>query len=181
MGQLDGAITYLSGAIECAADHGVGWRKQFINLTKTNGLKIAHIDPTNKPIEGTIQSREDQELQTNLQSTGRFEELQQYVQSYRHHDLRFVDYCDFMVVMIHPTIPQWGTANEIYVAENQHKPMFFVCEGGLYKLPRWLFGVIQIKDVYTSIEEVVKQLTLIDNNTIQLNNDWVLIEAVELH
>lgn len=179
MGKLDGAIGYLSGSIEFAADHGVGWRKKFIALTKAKKLKIAYIDPTDKPTEEHIKLREDQSYQTTLQNNGNFFELKQYVHSYRHHDLRFVDYSDFIVIMVDPDIPQWGTGDETYMAESQHKPMFFICKGGLYKLPRWLFDVIQFKDeqwnVYETLEEVIEQLILRDNGTIPLDEDWIMI------
>ena len=81
---------------------------------------------------------------------------------------------------VDPQIPQWGTANEIYEAEKQHKPTFFICEGGLTKLPRWLFGVIEIdqdgrSNVYQSVEEVIEALVKLDLEKMPMSDEWVLV------
>lgn len=187
MGKLDGAAGYLSGAMDYASDNGVEWRRKFIQLAKSNGLKIDLVDPTNKPGETT--THEDKNYQAELKRQGKFKELKQYVSGteenpgYRRRDLRYVDNIDFMVVMVDPTIPQWGTANEVYVAEDQHKPQFFICEGGLYRMPNWLFGPLKLDDeergtrcnVFETIEDVIQELILYDNGTIPLTPEWVLI------
>jgi hypothetical protein len=97
-----------------------------------------------------------------------------------------VDYSDFLVAVIDPRVPQWGTSNEIYEAERQHKPMFFVVDGGLKNLPRWLFDVIDLDgevkgnmwtvgNVFESIEAVVKRLQLLDQGIMELTDEWVLV------
>lgn len=187
MGRLDKACGYLSGPMEFVSDHGVTWRRKFTKLVYEAGLDIDLIDPTDKPCGIDSHIGENQEYQRMLQETGQFKVLQQYVRKYRRYDLRSADNCDFIVAVVDPTIPQWGTGNEIYVAEDQHKPTFFIIEGGLKKLPRWLFGVIERiesydpliaereSNVFQSVEEVVEQLVLRDNGTIPLTEEWVLI------
>ena len=185
-GKLNGACGYLSGPMEFVADHGVEWRRKFINLVNEAGLDIDFIDPTNKPGGEEIKIGENKDLQVQLQKSGQFNDLQKYVHSYRRYDLRFVDLSDFLVVVVDPRVPQWGTSNEVYFCEMQHKPMFFICEGGLHNLPRWLFDVVEIGDngqhtpekrcnVFESVEDVVNELVLLDNGTIPLNDEWVLI------
>ena len=106
--------------------------------------------------------------------------------AYRRFDLRFVDISDFLVVVVDPRVPQWGTANEVYVAEQQHKPMFFICDGGLAKLPRWLFDVVDLDEiggghygrkcnVFSTVEEVVQRLVHLDNGAVGMDREWVLI------
>lgn len=187
MGKLDMALGYLSGAMEFVPDHGVEWRKKFINLVKETELNIDLIDPTHKP--GDIEE-EDKNHQVTLQKEGRFRELQKYVNNYRHLDLRYVDISDFLIVVVDPTVPQWGTSNETYLAEMQRKPTFFVVEGGLYNLPRWLFDVIgkithedpvlaqKEANVYGSIEEVVSELVALNNGEKQLSDKWVLVRSI---
>lgn len=177
MGKLDGAVGYLSGPIEFVQDNGTEWRRRFIRLVVEVNLDIYLIDPTNKPGDSI---GEDKQVQIELQEAGRFEELQQYVRDFRHLDLRYTDYSNFLVCVIDPTVPQWGTSNEIYMAESQQKPMFFVIDGGMKKLPRWLFGVIDKIDngksnVYESIEEVVERLVALDRGDAPLSRQWVLI------
>lgn len=181
-GKLDGAWAYLSGAMEFVADNGVGWRRKFISLAVEAGLDIVSIDPTNKPGDGP-QAGEDKEHQIRLQKEGRWAELQKYVGGYRRLDLRYVDLSDFLVAFIDPSVPQWGTADEIYFAESQHKPMFFIIEGGLARLPRWLFDVIDIEDektgrrcnVFETVEDVIDELVFYDNGLTPMSDDWVLI------
>lgn len=180
-GKLDGACGYLSGPMEFVADHGVEWRRKFIQLVKDRNLNIDLIDPTDKPGGEDIKIGENKAEQERLQREGRWEELQRYVHKYRRYDLRFVDNCDFLVVVVDPRVPQWGTSNEVYLAEQQHKPMFFVCDGGMKNLPRWLFDVVDIGDhwtrcnVFDSIEAVVDELSALDRNIYDLSDKWVLI------
>lgn len=187
MGVLDDAVGYLSGPMEFVRDHGIEWRRKFIRLVREAELKIDLIDPTNKPGET---AGEDPGYQVMLQREGRFKELQAYVGNYRHYDLRYTDISDFLIVVVDPTIPQWGTSNETYVAEMQKKPTFFIVDGGLYNLPRWLFDVIDkissanpIKageqaNVYESVEEVIAELVTLDSGIKRLSYEWVLVRKV---
>lgn len=188
-GLLDGACCYLSGPMEYVADHGVEWRRKFIKLAHEKALKIDFIDPTNKPGDGDMKIGEDKGYQTTLKEQGRWEELQEYVQSYRRLDLRFVDHSDFLVAVIDPRVPQWGTSNEIYCAEAQHKPIFFICDGGLSNLPNWLFDVIDLPggfkqkrlNVFESVEDVIKELIGYDTGRYDMSNKWVLLrKKIEL-
>lgn len=180
-GRLDGACCYLSGAMEYVTDHGIGWRREFIEKSIKADLKIDFIDPTDKPGGEDIKIGENKAEQEKLQREGRWKELKDYVDAYRHYDLRFVDISDMMVVAINTKVPQWGTANEVYMAENQCKPMFFICEGGLYEMPRWLFGVIELNDrgrssnVFRSVDEVVEHLLHLDCGYVSMSKKWVLV------
>ena len=182
-GKLYGACCYLSGAIESASDDGVGWRRRFIDLSKEANLHIDFIDPTNKPGGIDVKIKEDKNYQIDLQNNGEFLKLKEYVSEYRRYDLRFVDLSDFLVVAINPKIHICGTYDEVFTAERQHKPIFFICEGGLKKLPRWLFGVVDVEDkdngirgnVFETIEQVIDELVQFDTGKIHMNDEWVLI------
>jgi hypothetical protein len=109
--------------------------------------------------------------------------LKKYVHAYRRFDLRFVDISDFLIAAIDPGIPQWGTSNEVYEAERQHKPIFFIVEGGLSVLPRWLFDLVDLNDeqsgtrcnVFQTVEEVVEELVALDNGDLPMRDKWVLV------
>ena len=182
-GKLDGACCYLSGPMEFVADHGVEWRRKFIRLSHEAGLKLDFIDPTNKPGDENAKIGEDKGYQTRLKEAGRWRELKEYVEGYRRLDLRYVDLSDCIVAVVDPRVPQWGTSNEVYFAEMQHKPTFFICEGGLKNLPNWLFAVIDLDDpledkrcnVFGSVEEVIEELIDIDSGIAPMNNEWVLV------
>lgn len=183
MGKLDCAVGYMSGPMEFVADHGIEWRRKFVSLVSKAGLKIDLIDPTNKPGGIDVKIGENKAHQEALQKQGRWKELRDYVKSYRRYDLRFVDISDFMVVVVDPRVPQWGTSNEVYTAEQQHKPMFFICDGGLKNLPRWLFDVIDLDNpekgrrcnVFETVEQVVTELVSLDMGLYPMSNEWVLV------
>jgi hypothetical protein len=177
MGKLNLATMYLSGAMEYAADHGVGWRREFIRQSDEAGLGIKYLDPTNKPgpIEMRIGSDEDRAIQATLKSEGRFIELKNFVNSYRRFDLRFVDISDALIVMVDPKIPQWGTADELYTAEDQHKPIFTICPGALANLPNWMFDVVDINLVFNTVEEVIEQFKKLDSGEVVMDRRWVLV------
>lgn len=182
-GKLDGACCYLSGPMEFVADHGVEWRRKFIRLSQEAGLKLDFIDPTNKPGDEECKIGEDKGYQTSLKEGGRWYDLKEYVSGYRRLDLRFVDLSDCIVAVVDPRVPQWGTSNEIYFAEMQHKPTFFICEGGLANLPNWLFAVIDLDDpledkrcnVFGSVEEVIEEMLDLDTGIAPMNSEWVLV------
>ncbi len=175
MGKLDEATAYLSGSMEYAQDHGIAWRRNFINLSNEAGLNIHYIDPTNKPGGKDVKMGEDKTFQQQLQDAGEFEELAKYVAHYRRYDMRFVDISDFLVASITPSIPQWGTADEIYLAESQHKPMFAIISGGLYKLPRWLFDVFDANYIFENEQQVIDRLVQLDQGNLELDDRWVLV------
>jgi nucleoside 2-deoxyribosyltransferase len=174
-GNLDHATIYLSGPMEFVADAGVEWRKNFRRLIEEKGLKIKVIDPTQKPGESATAIAENKSYQERLQQEGRFEELRCYVHNYRRKDLRFVDISDAIVAVIDRNIYQCGTLNEVFVAEAQHKPILAIVEGGLYKLPRWLFDVLDFNLIFESVEEVIEYLELINQQENILDDRWVLV------
>jgi hypothetical protein len=144
-------------------------------LVDEAGLGIKIIDPTDKPGASPNETAESKAYQEKLQREGRFEELREFVHDYRRKDLRFVDLSDAVVVLIDREVYQCGTLNEVFEAERQHKPIITICEGGLYKLPRWLFDVVDFDLIFESVEEVVDYLTKIDQQESELDSRWVLI------
>ncbi len=177
MGKLDQALFYLSGPIESAIDGGVGWRREFRKLVEESDLTIKVVDPTQKPGESIEQIAENKIYQEKLQKEGKFEELRNYVHDYRRKDLRFVDISDALVALIDRNTYQCGTLNEVYLAEMQHKPIFTICEGGLHKLPRWLFDVVDFDLIFENVADVVKKLVEIDKQEEKLDDRWVLVRS----
>ncbi len=176
MGKLDKALVYLSGVMENSSDHGVGWRRKFINMCNEQGLNIDFIDPTNKVGPSELKIGEEKGYQEQLQREGKWEELKDYVHRYRRYDLRACDYMNAMVVYIDPKIPSWGTLNEIYVAETAHKPRFCIVEGGKPCLPRWLFDVFSLENIFDNMSQCVERLIHLDQGILELNEEWVLIQ-----
>lgn len=173
MHRLKYSRVYLSGPMDKAADHGVGWRKRFIEQTKHLGLGI--IDPTNKPIPCTSELGNERETMLILREQGRWAELRDFVKRFRREDLRFTDIADFLVVGIDPNIHTVGTYDEVFTAERQKKPLLCIIEGGKKVLPFWNFAVFRPNEIFESVEECVGYLDGIDNGSIPIDDRWVLI------
>lgn len=179
-GKLSGALCYLSGPMQYAEDKGVSWREYLMNNAWASGLDIDFIDPTNKPNQT---ASEDMGIQEELIKQEKYHELAQYVKKYRRYDLRSVDYCDFIVALIDKNIHTCGTYDEIFTAERQHKPSFFICKGGLSQLPRWMFDVIDLDDpakgktcnVYEDVSEVIDELIRLNNGEKEMSDEWLLL------
>ncbi len=188
-GLLNGSCCYLSGPMEFVKDHGVAWRREFITKAINAGLSIEFFDPTNKP-GNQYRFGESKDYQAQLQREGRWLELQQYVENYRHVDLRLVNISDFLIVLVDPEVHMCGTYDEVFLAKREHKPMFFLCKGGLYTLPRWLFDIITLEqkivdgketivsNVYTSLDDIIAELVKLNSGEKPLNRDWVLVRNV---
>jgi hypothetical protein len=174
MGKLNEAICYLSGPIDKAKDLGRGWRKEFIAKTSNLGMQI--IDPCNKPASFVHEVKGDVRTVTKMREEKQWVELQKFVKKFRREDLRFTDVSDFLVVYIDPDVPSYGTLDELFTAEDQKKPCFCICKGGIECLPTWLFGVFRLEEVFGSIDECVAHLMKIDNGEINIEEDrrWVL-------
>ncbi|MFW6173640.1 MAG: hypothetical protein ACOC5T_07840 [Elusimicrobiota bacterium] len=170
------AITYVSGAIDDAADDGVPWRRQFITLLRQRGLGfIKVLDPTNK-LPGLL--NEIGETQTNLKDMkqrGDWDKLSKYAHDIIRIDLREVDLCDFLVARIDNSIHACGTYHEIILASQQKKPVLLISKQGKAGIPSWLFGILEHEYFFDSVEECVDYLVGVNNGSIEIDNKWVLI------
>jgi len=172
---LHGEIVYLSGPMEKAADHGKGWRKKLTEELKK--INIISIDPTCKPVSETGDFQEDTRTIKRLREEERWEELAQYVKTFRRADLRYTDLAGCIIAYIDPDIYTCGTFDEIFLAERQHKPRLAIVKGGIQRLPTWLFGVFNHWEVFSSIAECVEYLEKLNSGELPLDDRWVLIRG----
>ena len=68
-----------------------------------------------------------------------------------------------------------GSYDEAYTAERQRKPIFCIVEGGIDKLPTWLFGVFKLEHIFSSVEECLQHLYKLAYSESELEDNWVLI------
>lgn len=175
-GKLDGAVCYLSGPMGYADDGGVGWRKWYIDAVRKAGMKVGFLDPCNKPKElNNDYVGLEFEYCAKLKQEGRWEELTQLVNTFRHQDLRFIDNCDFVVVYINRKVHTCGTYDEIFMAERQQKPIFAIVEGGKKECPDWLFGAIRWQEMFDTFEESVNHLLKIHRGEVTMDSRWILV------
>lgn len=170
---LQHTLVYLSGPMDFAADHGVGWRNEFKERTKH--LQLKALDPCSKP--GGIGSEVDQEKDyaINLKKTGRFDELTKFAKKIRRIDLRLVDLCDFVVVYIDKTVPMCGTWDELFIAERQKKPVLVIYKQGKKEAPLWLFAAVNHKFIFDDMDSLIKYLEEVNAAKEITDTRWVLI------
>ena len=172
---LKDSLCYLIGAIDHAADQGVGWRQHLINLCSDAGLKIKFLDPTNKITGLQKEIGKEQIKIKDLKNNARWDELSDMMHTIVREDHRCVDISDFVIFMIDPAVHTCGSYFEFQSALTQHKPYFIVVPGGKKNTPHWLFGICDHNCMYGSVEEAVDVLSKLNDGSIPLSDRWVLI------
>lgn len=176
MSNLDNAIIYLAGPINYAKDDGTQWRNDFKREISIINPLIKVIDPTDKPEDPKINSNasEEKAYARKLRTKSRWNELKDYVKKYRHMDLRYVDASDCIVVYINTDVHMCGTYDEVFTAERQQKPILAIVEGGLEKLPDWMFAVLDLNTIFSSLKSCLFYLECLNNGKIDIPKEWVL-------
>lgn len=165
---------YLSGHMEYA--NGRAWREEVKENLKNLG--ITFLDPYYKPFYTSLPEDENtRKMLMERKEAGDYEFLNQYMRHVRSDDLRLCDIADFSIVHIIPQIASWGTAEELTTLNRAKKPIFLSVEGGKAKCPLWIFGMLNHKYIYNSIEEVMDMVRRIDNNQVKIDSTkWRLLK-----
>jgi hypothetical protein len=174
MNVLNNARFYLSGAMSFASDGGVGWRQYFTKKLKENNINVFVIDPTSKPHVTKEGINNEVEYCKKLKEEGKWQDLVDFVKIYRHHDLKYTDCCDCLIIKIDKDIHMCGSYDELFVAERQQKPILAIVKDGLYGLPDWLFAVIKLENIFETEDKCIEYLTKINNGQVKLDKKWVL-------
>lgn len=164
---LDKTKSYLIGYMEYG--DGSKWREKVAE--ELEPLGVTCFDPYKKPFESEI--KEDAETQAYLkeQRASNLGYVHDHMKEVIAFDLAMVDRSDFIICVINPKIPTYGTTHEIVVANQAKKPIFVAVEGGVKETPLWLAGLIKPSYFYNSIEEIIDKLKKINSNEIQVNSD----------
>ena len=171
---LSESLCYLIGAIDNSNDLGCGWRTRLIDLCKSSGLEIKFLDPTNKVTGLKSESKEEHNLIMRLKSEQKWDELRSFMKRIVREDHRSVDLSDFVVVYLDPSVHTCGSYFELQSAFTEKKPYFIIVQGGKKNVPAWLFGICDYDCFYSSVEEVVEELVLLNRGTTELSDKWVL-------
>jgi hypothetical protein len=172
---LDDTVCYLSGAIDEAEDHGIGFRQRIISIAKdTYGLKIKFLDPTHKLQGLSNEGKNEQDKIKMYKENARWKDLTVFMKKIVRSDLRQVDLCDFLIAKIDKSIHMCGTYNEIVCADIEKKPILTIIEGGKKCAPSWLFGILDHELMFNNEEECVKYLDKINRGVVELDDKWVL-------
>jgi len=175
---------YLCGAMDRAADAGVGWRKDI--RRKLAALGINWLDPTRKPIDIGKEDDESRAKRRAAKKTGDWEKIVREIKPIRCVDLRMVDVCDFLVVYLDLEVHACGTYEEIFLANRQKKPVFIVVEQGKENTPDWLFAALphayfhsSWEECYAHLERIAYDPTFKDDTGRWYFFNWTGAEGVE--
>ena len=175
MNNLSGMRTYLVGAMDRVADGGVGWRNAITPMLKN--LSIQVIDPCDKPIESAKEGPNTRTVIDYYKKTGQFNKIREEYGHIRNADLRCVDVSDFLIVNINMDVHMCGSYEEISTANRQKKPILVWCEQGKMEAPNWLFFMLPLEHIFSSLNQMVEYLTYVNEikNTQNLKR-WFFFE-----
>jgi nucleoside 2-deoxyribosyltransferase len=163
------ARVYLAGNVEFTKN-AFDWRENL--ALELKGFGISVLNPT-KPCF-CDQLKEDVETTATLdkmRDSGNFKPLQKFMKEVVRRDLRLIDISDFVIFRIEPSKPTFGTVHELIVALDQRKPCLIIIEDKK-KLPRWLFGIVDLDLVFESSQLLVGYLKKIHSGKIKINEKY---------
>lgn len=155
---------YLCGAMDHAADNGIGWRQKLIS--ELTDLQIIWLDPTRKPINIGVEDVENKERRNVLKQLGNYDAVCSDMKVIRSVDLRMTDISDFLVANLDLRIFTTGTMEEIFNANREKKPIIVRMEQGKQNCPDWIFGTLPHSMIFSTWQEVHNYLRHIAHDPV---------------
>lgn len=153
---------YLCGAMDRAADAGVGWRREIKRVL--SDLDILWLDPCRKPIDIGTEDEASRRLRRQRKAAGDYAAVKLEMDPIRRVDLRMVDKSDFLVVNLDMDIHACGTYEEIFWANRMKLPVFIHCEQGKQCIPDWMFGTLPHSYFHSTWDEVYAHIRYVANS-----------------
>ena len=173
---------YLCGAMDRAADDGVGWRREI--KRSLGDLQVYWMDPTRKPIDVGVEDDTSRAVRKKCKNAGRYDLVKKEMDPIRRVDLRMVDICDFLVVNLDLEVHACGTYEELFLANRQKKPCFIHTEQGKRYTPDWLFGTLPSEyfhsswdSLYNHVREVATNPGFVDDTGRWYFFNWMGCDA----
>lgn len=155
--------------------NGAPWREYVEQKLKQIG--VITFNPYNHPFINSVAENNDvQNHLKDLINENKYDELSAIVKRIRAEDLRCIDISDFIFAYINPKFITCGAWEEIFWANREVKPIFFVVEGGKAACPFWMYGVFSHKYIYSSIDDALQVIYDIDNGIKEIDSSrWRLL------
>ena len=171
---------YLAGNLEHEDfTYAQGWRDYFKEQTKDLGLIC--LSPLDKIFINY--EKEGKDLQVRLKQKlvdGDFLSVCETMRHVRSRDLACADIALFLVVVLNPKVPTFGTVDEIITSKRANRPVFLVIPDlGFRGIPLWLASYFRPEWVYKCLDDVIIQLRKIDAGEVELNSKYWRILAPE--
>ena len=159
------------------ATDGRGWRDTI--KTQLKYCNITFFDPYHRPfIHDTPEDEVSRSEMLHWMETEQYDLVTQRIAEVRRFDLRLVDISDWFICVISPTIPSWGTVEELSVIVRESKPVFVIIDDpeGKKKTPLWVMSMVDHNYIYNSFEEATDMIKAIDAGIVKLSsNKWKLL------
>ena len=155
--------------------NGQSWRNEVKEKLKSVG--ILFFDTYYKPFLNRKEENDKvRQKWFKWMSLGKFDKVSFELKTVRSDDLRLCDLSDFGIVQIRPSVPTYGTMEELSWLNRCKKPLFIFIEGGKKKTPIWLMGMIPHKYIYNNLDEIISMLLKIDSGEKKIDSDrWRLL------
>ena len=162
MNRLKGLATYLSGPIDFAENLGSEWREDITPFLEDLNVKI--FNPLKPMFYGSAYLTEYKRPHImELVKQRRFEELRTEIKDLNKWDLRGIDLSSFVIVNFRVDVHMCGTYEEIFVANNQNKPVLLVVDD-MTKLPKWIYGRFPSDHMFEGFDALKDYLVNVDSN-----------------
>jgi len=175
--KLKGSRFYSAGPLEMNSDkNALDWRLQVHN--ELSKLGIIHLDPTKEMFDdGVVESNDIRKNFRDEVYKGNWDEVVDYFSKVIYKDCRLLDVSDFVVFNWHDfKTPTFGTHTELWLAINQKKPVFVICEN-INEVPFWIMGLLKSRSYfYQSVESCIETIKKIDSGEIPMESrKWKLL------
>lgn len=159
--RLRNTFCYLSGAMDRVKDGGEQWRDEFIR--KLSPLGIKWHNPCNKPFDTGIEDTENRKKIEIYKENGDWDAVDEAMNEIRHIDLRMVDWSHWLIVNLDLDVHPCGTYEELFLANNQVKPIIVHCVQGKRHIPNWMFNVLPHQMMFGNWCEVYEYIYNVDS------------------
>jgi hypothetical protein len=176
MNRLRGMRVYLSGPMDRCPNGGKLWRNRVTPLLKTLGLTV--FDPCNKPISVGKESIENRKVRQRMKEDGDFNLFSTMMREISNVDLRMVDICDFAILYLDLDVFACGSIHEAMLANMQKKPVLVMMKQGKVNVPDWLFGRLDHEEFFSSWDELLAYLSVLDSSSCIPSKRWLFFDKV---
>ncbi len=170
-GVLYGSKVYTIGNLQAESyEFAKGWRDEFKRAMDLMG--VITMSPLDEVfVNFKFESKGFRELMYECLEKGDHDTVHKEFQSIRRRDLAMVDHSQFIVGILNPAIPTFGTIEELSFATRANKPIFLVIHGGRKRVPLWVQGMVKPECIYEKLDYVIGDLHKINAGLTPISNE----------
>lgn len=161
---------YIAGPIEYQKNKNEKYEymKSIIDFLQKNEVNV--LDPQKIRMNGVSEISD----RKKMFDENNFNEIRRQAKIIVRKDLRCIDISDFIIAYLPSNICTVGTIHEIIESDRQKKPTLILCPQGKKNIPLWLYGIIPLRYMFESIDEILNYLKKINENDkiIQYDDRW---------